>query len=98
MAQTSAKKLEHTRSDEKERVVSLPPREQLASTPEPTLPKGTESSVQSTRSWGAERLKVGESRILAREKEIKAGAWRGKGGLHNEGKGGFKEGKQEEPP
>ena len=36
---------------EKKRVASMPQREQLASTPEPSLPKGkgTEPSVQSTR-------------------------------------------------
>ena len=32
-----------------------------------------------------ERVKVGESCILAREREIRAGAWRGKAGLHSEG-------------
>ena len=40
MAQVSAEKLEHTGPAEKERVVSVPQREQLASTPEPPLPKG----------------------------------------------------------
>ena len=52
MAQASAEKLEHSGPAEKERVVSVPQREQLASTPEPPLPKGkgTEPSVQSTRS------------------------------------------------
>ena len=53
MAQASAKKLEHTGPAEKERVVSVPQREQLASiTPGPPLPKGkgTEPSVQSTTS------------------------------------------------
>ena len=52
MAQASAKKLEHTGPAEKERVASVPQREQLASTPEPPLPKGkgTELSLQSTRS------------------------------------------------
>ena len=61
MAQASAEKLEHTGPAEKERVASVPQREQLASTPEPPLPKGkgTEPSVQSTRSW-EERVKVGE--------------------------------------
>ena len=45
-------KLEHTGPAEKERVAPVPQRKQLASTPEPPLPKGkgTESSVQSTRS------------------------------------------------
>ena len=52
MAQTLAEKLEDTGPAEKERVASMPQRKQLASTPEPPLPKGkgTESSVQSTRS------------------------------------------------
>ena len=56
MARASAEKLEHTGPAEKERVTSVPQREQLASTPEPPLPKGkgTERSVQSTRSWGME--------------------------------------------
>ena len=52
MAQASVEKLEHSGPAEKERVVSVPQREQLARTPEPPLPKGkgTEPSVQSTRS------------------------------------------------
>ena len=32
-----------------------------------------------------ERVKMSKSRTLAREREIRAGAWRGKGGLHGEG-------------
>ena len=52
IAQASAEKLKHTGPGEEERVASVPQREQLASTPEPPLPKekGTEPSVQSTRS------------------------------------------------
>ena len=52
MAQASAEKLEQTGPDEKERVASAPQRKQLASMPEPHFPKakGTEPSVQSTRS------------------------------------------------
>ena len=56
MVQASAEKLEHTGPAEKERVVSVPQRErereQLARTPKPLLPrgKGTDPSVQSTRS------------------------------------------------
>ena len=52
MTQASAEKFEHTGPAEKERVASVPQREQFARTPEPPLPKGTgtESSVQSTRS------------------------------------------------
>ena len=52
MVQALAEKLEHTGPAEKERVASMPQREQLASMPNPFLPKGkgTEPSVQSTRS------------------------------------------------
>ena len=52
MAQASGEKLEHTGSAEKERVASVPQRKQSASTLEPFLPKGkgTEPSVQSTKS------------------------------------------------
>ena len=39
MAQASAEKLEHTGPAEKERVASVPQREQLASTPEAALAK-----------------------------------------------------------
>ena len=39
MAQASAEKLEHIGPAEKERVASVPQREQLASMPEPPLPK-----------------------------------------------------------
>ena len=51
MAQASAEKLEHTGPAKKERVASVPQREQFASMPEPPLPKGKgiELSVQSTR-------------------------------------------------
>ena len=52
VAQATAEKLEHTGPAEKKRVASVPQREQLASMPEPSLPKakGTELSTQSTRS------------------------------------------------
>ena len=52
MAQASAEKLVHTGTAEKERVASVPQRKQLASTPEPPLTKGkgTEPSIQITRS------------------------------------------------
>ena len=52
MAQASAEKLQQTGSAEKERVASVPQREQLESTTEPFFPKrkGTELSIQSTRS------------------------------------------------
>ena len=47
MAQASAEKLEHSGPAEKERVVSVPQREQLVSTPEPPLPNGKKQSRQS---------------------------------------------------
>ena len=52
MVQASAEKLEHTGPAEKKRVALVPQGEQMASVPEPPLPKGkgTEPSVQSTRS------------------------------------------------
>ena len=47
MAQALVEKFEHTKRAEKKRVASVSQREQLASTPEPPLPrgKGTEPSV-----------------------------------------------------
>ena len=67
MAQASAEKLKHTGPAEKERVVSVPQREQLASTPEPPFPKGTEPSVQSTRSQGERESHLGEREGSERE-------------------------------
>ena len=51
MAQTSAEKIEQTGFAKKEKVASVPQREQLASTLEPSLPKrkGTETSVHITK-------------------------------------------------
>ena len=66
----------------------MPQREQLAITPEPPLPKGKsiELSVQSTKLY-EERVKMSERRTLARKREIRAGTWKGKDGLHSEGRG-----------
>ena len=50
MAQASTENLKHTGPAEKKRVALVPQREQLASTLEPSLPKGTEPSVQCTES------------------------------------------------
>ena len=54
MAQALAEILEHTGPAKKKIVASMPQREQLASTPDWSLPKGkgTKPSVQSTRSQG----------------------------------------------
>ena len=67
MAQASEEKVWHTEHAEKERVASVPQREQLANTPEPPLPKGkgTKPSIQSTRLYGG-RVKVSKSGTLAR--------------------------------
>ena len=87
MAQALAEKLEHTGPAEKQRVASVPQRErerereQLASTPKPPLPRGTELFVQSTKSW------EGRESRWAREKGIRARASRGKGGFHGEVEG-----------
>ena len=75
MAQASAEKLEHTGPAEKERVALVPQRKQLASTPEPPLPKGkgTEPSVQSTKSL--ERRESRWARAASwRERRIRARA------------------------
>ena len=92
MVQASAEKLEHTGSAEKERVASVPQREQLARTPELPLPKEKEQShLFRVPDHEGEKVKVGESCTLARKRGIRARAWRGKGGLHCEG--GFQGGK-----
>ena len=64
----------------------MPQKEQLASMLKLPLPKrkGTKPSVQSTRSWGVERVKVGKICTLVRERRIREGARRGKFGLHGE--------------
>ena len=60
MMQALAEKLEPT---EKERVTSVPQRNQLASTPELPLPKRNGTEHQIVRGKG---VKVGENRTLAR--------------------------------
>ena len=77
MAQASADKPEDTGSAEKERVASVPQREQLASTPEPLLPKGkgTEPSVQRrirARVWRSKGGLHSEQRQIPRRKGRKA--------------------------
>ena len=99
--QASVEKLEHTGPAEKKRVASVLQREQLASTQSRLCQKEMEQSRQSRVSdcEGRERVKVSESCTLAREREIRARAWRIKGGLHSEGRfQGGEGGKQEQPP
>ena len=74
--------------DEKERVASVPQREQLASMLQLHLPKrkGTEPLSRSPdcevgESQGEQELHPGE-----RERGIRVGTWKGEGGLHNEGR------------
>ena len=73
MAQASAEKLEQTGPAEKERVASVPQREQLARMPELPLPKGTEPSVQST-----------SSRRGRESRWARAAPWRVRGGSERE--------------
>ena len=82
MAQASAEIREHTGPVKKEKVTSVPQSKQLATMPEPPLPKGNGTEHQIMR-W--ERVKVSESRTLARGRRIRAEEWRGKRGLHSEG-------------
>ena len=59
----------------KKRVASVPQREQLPSTPEPPLPlKRNRAVVPEHHIVTGKRVKVSESRILAREKKIRAKA------------------------
>ena len=73
-----SRELEHTGPAEKERVASVPQREQLKSTPEPPLSKGkgTEPFCSKHQIVKWERVEVNESRILARERRIRARAWK----------------------
>ena len=87
MAQASAEKLEHTGPAKKERVASVPQREQLARTPERPCQKEKEQSRLSRvpdreggESQDGQELHLGES------EGVRARAWRGKGGLHREGR------------
>ena len=68
-------------------MASVPQREQLASMPESPLPKGkgTEPSVQSTRSLEGES-QGGQEPHLGERGGIRVRAWSGKGGLHGEGR------------
>ena len=83
--QTSAEKLEHAWPAEKERAASekaVGKNVEAAFAP----PKKEQSRLSKAPDHEGERVKVGESRTLARERGIRARAWRGKGGLHSEGR------------
>ena len=81
MAQASAEKLEHTGPAGKERLASVPQREsslQVRWSP-PYQRKRNRAVCPEHQIMRGKRVKVGASRTLAR-------AWRGKGGLHGEGR------------
>ena len=86
MAQPSAEVLEHTGLAEYERVASVPQREQLASTPEPPLPKAKRNRAVSPEHQIVRGRKSRWARAAPwRERRgIRAEAWSGKGGLHSE--------------
>ena len=73
MVQASAEKLVHTGPAEKERVASVPQRQQLASTPEPPLPKGKKEQSRQFRVPDHERGR--ESRWA------RAAPWRERGSM-----------------
>ena len=81
MAQVLAEKLEHTGPAEKERVASVPQRKQLARTPEPLLLKEKRNRAVSPeyQIMKRERVKVGESRTLTRERGNESGSMERKG-------------------
>ena len=88
MTQASAEKLEHTEPAEKKRVASVLPRE---SSWQERRSRSCQKEMEQSRlsklpDHEGERVKVGESRTLARKKGIRAKARRGKDGLHVEGR------------
>ena len=88
MAQTSAEKLQHTGPAEKgksglsatERAVG-----KYAGV-SPAKRKRNRAVCPEYQIMRGERVKMGESRTTARARGIRARAWRGKGGIHGEGK------------
>ena len=75
MAQASAKKLEHTGPAEKERVASVPQRAVGKNAGAALCQKEKEQGRQSRiPDHEGERVKVGESRTLARDRKIGARA------------------------
>ena len=86
MAQASSEKLEDTGPAEKERVASVATDKANGKNAAAAIAKKKRNRAvcPEHQIMRGERLKVGESRILAREMGIIAGAWSGKGGLHRE--------------
>ena len=85
MAQASAEKLEHTGPAKNERVVSVPQREQLARRRSRPCQKEKEQSRLSIAPDHEVGKSQGEREPHLGEREgIRARAWSGKGGLHDE--------------
>ena len=84
MVQASAEKLEHTGPAEKERVASVPQREQLQERrSRPCQKEKEQSRLSRVQDHGGKNH--GEQEPHLGEKEgIRARAWSGKGGLHGE--------------
>ena len=81
IAQASAEKLEHTGPAEKDRVAT---ERAVGKNAGAALSKRNKAVCPKHQIIRRERVKMGESRTLAREKVIRPRAWRGKGGLHGE--------------
>ena len=81
MVQALAKKLVHTGPAEKERVASVPQRQQLASTPEPPLPKGKRNRAVSSeyQIMTGERVKNGRELHLGESEGDQSGSMECKG-------------------
>ena len=82
MVQASAEILEHTGLAEKDRVVSMPLRENSwqVRLSRPCQKEKEHSRQSRVPDHEGERVKVSESLTLARESEIRPKAWRGEGG------------------
>ena len=85
MVQASAEKLEHTGPAENESGLSATERAD-GKNAEAALAKRKRNRAvcPEYQIMREKRVKVGESRTLARKRRIRVGAWSGKGGLHIE--------------
>ena len=85
MAQASAEKLEHTGPAKNERVASVPQRA-VGNYARAAFSKRKRNRAvsQEHQIMRGKRIKVSKSRTLARERRIRARAWRAESGLHSE--------------
>ena len=84
MAQASAEKFEHTGPAEKERVASVPQREQLAERRSRLSQKEKEQSRRPTAPDHEGEGSQGERELDLGDRRIRVRARRGKGGLHSD--------------